>query len=121
MRKIIETGLQESVTGINAQVAIASQGLKKQYAQHTSNITLQARVVAEYIEKFAQIHASLQKLEQEKLDATIQEKVVEQVEKIKNGSAHAAHLRMGSNRARFQIARSWTCVYETSRKYACNV
>ena len=82
LRRIIETGLQESVTGINAHVAIASQSLQEQYAQHTSNIAIQARVVAEDIDKFAQLHASLQTLEQEKLDATIQEKVVAQVEKI---------------------------------------
>ena len=91
LRRIIETGLQEYKIGINAHAAIASQSLQEQYTQHTSNIALQARVVADDIEKFAQIHASLQKLEQEKLDATIQEKVVEQVKKIKRKCSRSTY------------------------------
>ena len=79
MQRIIETSLQESVNSFNTHIAAASQGLHEQYAQHVTGLTTQAQQVASDIDRFATIHADLQKLEQQKLDATIQENVLAQI------------------------------------------
>ena len=97
IHQVIETKLPVCMSGFQAQIANASKSLQEQVGEHSSNLETQARVVVNDIDLFANLNSNLQNLDQEKLDATIQEEVLAQVEKNSKRNLDRAHTKSGRN------------------------